>query len=65
MSRESKLKEWSGIWAIESDGGWTEETWNAGWDSALLEAADRLEKMFPSGDTISSVAAWLRQIKEE
>ena len=65
MSRESKLREWSGIYAIENDGGWTEEVWNTGWDSALLEAAERLEKMFPNGDTIQSVVVWLRNMKEE
>lgn len=65
MTRESKFENWIGKSAGESDGGWSEEVWNAAWDHALLEAADRLEEMFPRSDTISSICIWLRQMKEE
>lgn len=65
MTRETKFEQWVGRTLAESDGGWTEEVWNAAWDYALLEAADRLEQMFEKSDTIASIAVWLRQLKEE
>lgn len=65
MTREQALEQWLGQQAFADDGGWSEEVWNAAWDSALLEAAKRLELMFPKGDTISSVSIWLRQMSEE
>lgn len=65
MTREEAFTQWNGRQAWESDGGWSEEVWNAAWDHALLEAADRLEQMFPKGDTIASVCIWLKQMKEE
>lgn len=64
-SREEKYREWIGALAFADDGGWSEEVWNAAWDTALLDAANRLEQMFSNSDTIASVAIWLREIKEE
>ena len=42
MKREETYAQWIGSQAHENDGGWSEEVWNAAWDSALLEAAARL-----------------------
>jgi hypothetical protein len=63
--REEKFREWIGALAFVDDGGWSEEVWNVAWDTALLDAANRLEKMFPKSDTIDSVAVFLRNMKEE
>lgn len=65
MKREEVFAQWIGNQAYETDGGWSEEVWNAAWDSALLEAAERLHRMFPNGDTVSSICVWLRQMSEE
>lgn len=65
MKREEVFSRWIGSQAYENDGGWSEEVWNTAWDSALLEAANRLTRMFPNGDTISSVAIYLKQMTEE
>jgi hypothetical protein len=64
-NREEKYREWIGALAFANDGGWSEEVWNAAWDTALLDAANRLEQMFGNADTIASVAIWLRSMKEE
>ena len=65
MKREEVFAQWIGNQAYENDGGWSEEVWNAAWDSALLEAAERLRRMFPLSDTISSVSVWLKEMSEE
>lgn len=65
MKREEVFAQWIGNQAYENDGGWSEEVWNAAWDSALLEAAERLNRMFPRSDTISSVSVWLKEMSEE
>jgi len=65
MKREETYAQWIGSQAHENDGGWSEEVWNAAWDSALLEAAARLSLMFHNSDTINSVAVWLKQMSEE
>ena len=64
-NREEKFREWMGALSFADDGGWSEEVWNAAWDTALLDAANQLEKMFGNADTIASIAIWLRQMKEE
>ena len=65
MKREEVFAQWIGNQAYENDGSWSEEVWNAAWDSALLEAAERLHRMFPLSDTISSVSVWLKEMSEE
>jgi hypothetical protein len=65
MKREEAFSQWIGSQAFESDAGWTEEVWNTAWDSALLEAASRLDQMFGKNDTTSSISIWLRAMSEE
>lgn len=65
MKREEVFAQWIGNQAYENDSGWSEEVWNAAWDSALLEAAHRLELMFGKSDTVSSITIWLRAMSEE
>lgn len=64
MDRETCFRNWAGNHAYESDAGWSEEVWSAAWDHALLEAAERIERM-PFGDTAASFAAYLRRMSEE
>ena len=65
MKREEAFSQWIGSQAHENDAGWSEEVWNTAWDSALLEAANRLGLMFHNSDTIQSVSVWLKQMTEE
>lgn len=65
MTREEAFKKWAGSYSFENNGGWSEEVWAAAWDTALIEASDRLRFQFPNSDTIASISIWLRGLSEE
>jgi hypothetical protein len=65
VNRDDAFDKWFGPYAFESDGGLAKSIWDAGWDTALLIAAYRIEQMKSGGDTAQSFGAYLRNMKEE
>ena len=60
--RDEKFIEFTGVFAIENDGGWSKEVWDTAWNEALEYAACKIQKL--SGDTAASFGVFVRDMKE-